>query len=168
MFLHRDFDDDAALQATCQPHSAKAKRRRTEVLLPLGPQTHAEADAWVQSSMIGLRDRGMQEFGVDFSVSLQASLEPGRGLCLRTDYSGMGGPEEALHQMEMALSLDSSALVCQQGDDLDTDALTMWRYRIFRWSACSECCLHGNILERCPQVAFQKMNALHGRYFEVG
>ena len=80
MFLRRDFDDDAALQATCQPHSAKAKRRRAEVLLPLGPQTHAEADAWVQSSMIGLRDRGVQEFGVDFSVSLQASLEPG-GAC---------------------------------------------------------------------------------------
>ena len=158
------FDYDVAMELEGR---RKVKRQKLRNDFPPGPRTHAEADAWVTSTMNALRERGLQQFNVDFAVRLVDAMQPGHGVCLRTDYSGMGGPEEALHEIVMALGIDSSAVICQRAGDIDESAMTVLKCRGLRWSSCSECCVHHDIVDRCPPQIYDKMIRLQKRYLRL-
>ncbi|CAE7778137.1 unnamed protein product [Symbiodinium sp. CCMP2592] len=125
-----------------------------------GPRSHAEADAWVDSTMKLLRDRGLREFGVDFADRLLQALQPGTGICMRSDYSGLGGPEEAWWQIAKALRLDHEVITCQRCSDIDAAAQYVLLHRS-KASGCSRsCCVLGDIRERCSDGVLQALESL--------
>ena len=62
---------------------------------PRGPTTVAALFAWSIQFWCALRDEGLASLGIDVAASLGRVLAG--GLHVHTDYSGMGGPEEAMH-----------------------------------------------------------------------
>ena len=85
--------------------------------LPDGPKTPAEAQNWVAACLKSLEHVGLEVFRVDYASKLRATLQ--KGLCLRTDYSGVGGPEEALSLIFHGLGLNDDLLNCQRACDVD-------------------------------------------------
>ena len=64
---------------------------------PRGPTTVAALFAWSIQFWCALRDEGLASLGIDFAACLGSVLAG--GLHVHTDYSGMGGPEEAMHEI---------------------------------------------------------------------
>lgn len=67
---------------------------------PLGPRTAREAAHWAAQDVFALREQGVLRFQEDYFQILQVATQ--RGICLRTDYSGIGGAAEALSQVVTA------------------------------------------------------------------
>ena len=137
--LQSDFD------TTCLSLEPPLKKRKEPNLAP-GPDTHADADRWAFKSLEALRDTGLQQFGVDFAARLRSTLAA--GLCMRTDYSGLGGPEEALDQVFRALgNREAFQFTCQRSGDVLRCARDLLKSR---QGLSRPACVHVNILERFP------------------
>ncbi|OLP89574.1 hypothetical protein AK812_SmicGene28969 [Symbiodinium microadriaticum] len=136
------------------------KKRRS--YLPDGPKTASEAHDWVSTCLTKLADRGRMLFNVNFCERLQKSLQV--GLCLRTDYSGLGGPEEALCQLARGLRLDESVLMCQRACDKEQHCR---RVLMHRASASRPSCVQTDILERIPKHMLEKIQSMHAEHSAV-
>eukprot|EP00439_Symbiodinium_sp_Y106_P025582 s5201_g3.t1 len=136
------------------------KKRRPD--LPDGPKTASEAHDWVCTCLTKLADRGQQFFHIDFCERLQQSLQS--GLCLRTDYSGLGGPEEALCQLARGLHLDERVLMCQRACDKEQHCR---RVLMHRASASRPSCVQKDILERIPERVLEKIRGMHDKHIAV-
>ena len=158
--LQSDFDVEFV-----QPVQKRRRLFESKLLesRPLGPRTHADADGWVHDSFRMLKECGQRFFGVDFSVQLLQRLEPSRGVCMRTDYSGLGGPEEALEQIIRALQLDDSSVRCQRAGDKEQHIKALLLAR--RGPSRPEC-VHGDIVERFPAHALAAISTMREEYVE--
>ena len=104
---------------------------------------------WAAFGWQALETRGLETFGINLAERLMAALK--RGVYLNTDYSGMGGPEEALRQVVVQSP--------SQHGDL-SEALVPGRAGDLMPHCRQVCCGHrgklapvrvfGNILDRCP------------------
>ena len=116
--------------------------------LPDGPKTAAAALDWVQPCLQSLKRRGLELFNVDYLSKLRETLQ--NGLCLRTDYSGVGGPEEALDLIFAGLELPGQLLKCQRAGDLDKRCQHVLLHRGALPGSSGPRCVRGNMLDRAP------------------
>ena len=132
-----------------------------------GPANAVQSSLWAFQEWESMRVQGQKFFGVDFSKSARLALAS--GLLLTTDYSGIGCPEEALSQL-VAVAAEESA---QAGEDFPGpscfqclragDVSPHCRHVLQSSAGCFRpTCLHGNILERCPQGYLAQMKLSQG------
>lgn len=137
------------------PKSPMAKRRRMHNYLPNGPpgpSTIHEFFSWAQQYWAKLSTHGLGH-------ALANAL--GRGLNIHTDYSGMGGPEDAVRQIVEAAP--------------NSDDLRDGRVRFERAGDCDEICrqvllnhegwsspgcVFGSITDRCPMQLLEHWTSL--------
>ena len=134
--LRRDVDD------VCEAQPPLKRRKDEEGTLPSGPKTIAEAMKWAESTESMLRQLGQGFFNRDYAARLRETLLS--GVCLRTGYSGLGGPEEALHQIVFALRLPPDVVKCQRGGDILEQCRNALCHRV---GASAPQCVHGDIMD---------------------
>lgn len=116
---------------------------------PQGPTTAAEAVLWPRADIEALGQQGMKWFKLDFGARLADALRD-RGLCIRTDYSGMGSAEEAIKQASKAieevydLSLKGRIMSQRAGDML----MVCQKILAMHVGEAKPQCIHGNMLDR--------------------
>ena len=106
--LQQDVDEVSSARAPLLK-----KRKCKEGQLPPGPTTCEEALNWVPPCLQQMHDIGLGLYNVDYRDRLQKALAS--GILLRTDFSGLGGPEEALDQILTGLGMSHELVTCQQG-----------------------------------------------------
>ena len=127
--MHCDFDD--SLEQPAEPPRKKGKAGHGQAL-PCGP-LHADCDNWVDSTLKLLQQHGLQFFGVDFLQRFSAFMQPGKGISVRIDYSGLSGPEEACYQMAKAMRLDKSVIACHRACELTLEGQLLLMNREQSW-----------------------------------
>ena len=170
--------EPSSLQHGVASNASKAKRRRINQQpssgnafnqhlslpdLPLGPQTAAESVRWAPQLLDQLAAHSKKYFGVDFALQAEERLRC--GICLRTDYSGLGSPEEALSKILVAVQSHSFAefqcdpkkFCCQRAGDIESCCrqVLLSHEGVFKPS-----CVHGDILERCPPEVLKLWNTM--------
>ena len=143
----------------CIPAQPALKRRKNDKAWPLGPASSAEAFAWAPRSLQMLRDRGLAHLGENYAARLHRALQ--QGICLRTDYSGLGGAEEALHQLVAALNLPET---CQQACDLSEACRDLL---CSRYGPSMPRCVHVDILARAPGNLEKELETMRLSYLAV-
>ena len=122
-----------------------------------GPRTAEEAFNWPRLVIDALRVRGMEHLQTDCAEKLRDALLQ-KGLCFRSDYSGIGAAEEALHQLVRTLSdewqsagsagvLQTAPVVCQRAGDILPYVRDILRNRP---GTSKPQCVHADIMHRCP------------------
>lgn len=124
-----------------------------------GPADARAAVHWALADLDSLATQGAICFGVQFEERLKTVLNS--GVILRTDYSGIGGAEEALQQIITAcnerLSSSTTASSVQRSGDLLSHC---------RWLLCQHRgatapqCVHGNILDRMPKHILKRVERM--------
>ena len=117
---------------------------------------------WPYDDWAALTQQGLKYFEIDFGAVGRERMY--QGLCLSTDYSGLGAAEEALNQllaasrsMAAAQGLPSdAAFQCQRAGDQATHCrkVLMCHTGPFR-----PCCIHNNIMDRCLEKFKTRMEA---------
>ena len=131
---------------------------------PLGPQSVAEAARWAPSDVQILTEHGIKYFGVDFGKFLLATMS--KGVFMRTDYSGIGGAEEALSKVAAAVAdahgvdLTQKVKVQRAGDLLPRCRRTLVAHTGIGQASC----IHSDILDRCPKALLKQLKRLHAKY----
>ena len=150
-----------SLQSSCLSLEPPLKKRKEANLVP-GPNTHADVDRWASRSLDALQSTGLEEFGIDFAARLRNKLAA--GLCMRTDYSGLGGPEEAFDQIFRALgSSEAFQFTCQRSGDILPYARDLLKSRL---GLSRPACVHANILERFPEDLLVRLQGRRHQYLK--
>ena len=137
------------------------KRQRDEEL-PCGPKTAEESFGWAESSFNKLQQRGKELVGEDCAALVKSALRS--GLCWRTDYSGLGSPEEALHDIFNAFSADATRLYCQRAGDMAPHC----RHVLCNRSGPSKPeCVHMNITDRFAKQLTEALESTRRAYVET-
>ena len=147
-----------------QPSSGNAFNQHLSLPdLPLGPQTAAESVRRAPQLLDQLAAHSKKYFGVDFALQAEERLRC--GICLRTDYSGLGSPGEALSKILVAvqshsfaeLQSDPKKFCCQRAGGIESCCrqVLLSHEGVFKPS-----CAHGDILERCPPEVLKLWNTM--------
>ena len=125
----------------------------------LGPQSRADIFNWPQAAVLVLQANGKLLTQMDLQKELIDKCS--EGLCLITEYSGLGGPEESLSQlMECVSSLAGKTfdnVSCLKAGDIQEHC---------RKVLCSHSgplapkCVFGDLLDRCPAAKRRKLSAM--------
>ena len=163
----------AMLQADCDDvHAfvAEPARKKTRWAdFQRGPRTCEEAFEWPRSMVELLSKQGLEHFQQDFGLRLREAMCRD-GLCMRSDYSGMGAPEEALHilcaffEREMGESVVKLPVVCQRACELLPYAR---RLLAARSGCCKDACINKDLMERCPEPLRSRLRKLRVQYHLV-
>ena len=132
--------------------------------LPAGPSNGREAVHWASTDLDALSVRGIAKVGVDLKHRLVAALK--RGVIMRTDYSGVGGAEESLRQMLLAMHdqdpdfWPKNIKVQRSGDVLPGARKILATHH----QPCRPRCIHGDLLDRLPPPLLKRLERLHRRH----
>ena len=184
MPLHLDVEDDGIEEAEALP-SAPARPARKRIKLkpvpgcctlddaPAGPASAEEAVLWAMDDLQAMRSVGMEHFKVDFQKRVLEVLI--RGVGLVTDYSGIGGAEEAQHQILLAARALLERGQPQAGSGQIAkgkvcvrracDILPYARSILAKHEGeCKPRCVQGNMLDRLPAKLLKRLRCLHARH----
>ena len=112
-----------------------------------GPRSQLEALAWTKADREALEVRGRFWTGVDCIQKIKKCMAD--GVIMRTDYSGMGTPEEALRHIELEFGADfhghSGRCRCQRAGDILPHCRSLLKANN---STMAPACIHKDIMER--------------------
>ena len=99
-----------------------------------------------------LRRLASNDLGIDFAALLHQRITKGDGIVLTSDYSGMGGAEEAMRLVAEALarkynSAGKPVRFARSGDK----SMSCRRVLAAHTGDCTPTCITGDILERLPK-----------------
>ncbi|CAK8998033.1 unnamed protein product [Durusdinium trenchii] len=126
--------------------------------VPEGPRTAAESVCWAPRLLKVFKEQSIRHFETDFSFAAQAMSQ--KGIALRTDYSGLGSPEEAMSKVLTALQdrsftqFDPSKFFAQRAGDLESSCR---KVLMNHQDTFAPKCVHGDILDRCPPAVLQAL-----------
>ena len=155
--------------ADCVAASASKRRRRTwdsQFLsaaldapddLLCGPKDASEAVHWASADVNALKINGDKHFGplgLNVTDALNSTLQS--GVALTTDYSGLGGAEEALRHIVVAAG--HGKVVVQRAGDLLPEARCVLRHHS---EPCAPKCVLGDIRHRLDDVTMTRLEIRH-------
>ena len=155
--LQQDVDEVSSARAPLLK-----KRKCKEGQLPPGPTTCEEALNWVPPCLHQMHDMGLGLYNVDYRDRLQKALAS--GLLLRTDFSGLGGPEEALDQILTGLGMSRELVTCQRAGDILEHCRAALCHRT---GVSAPRCVHADIVDRCPPGLSQELESMRTRYLQA-
>ena len=178
MFLEPDVEPARALSALkrgqsslvldceepCTRRARRASPHTADAGSPAGPATVVALFLWAQQYWQLLRVRGQGCFNLDLAAALLRHIS--LGLRIHTDYSGMGGPEEAMHQILLAAmelfpgDLGSLVKFVRGGDNSPSCRHVL----LGRIGPCAPECVFGDLTARCPPHLLAKAKQLAHRY----
>ena len=97
MALEVDIEPPIVLPSSKRRHMDFAVRSD---VTPPGPSSARESVHWAAVDVAALHTRGLHYFDIDYNSRLLLAMV--KGICLRSDYSGMGSADEALRKVALA------------------------------------------------------------------
>ena len=152
------------------------KKARWERPRQLGPATATDAVHWSRSCLKQLFsvpvDSGTNVSSTSWTWGDRLQELWSKGLCLRTDYSGLGGGEEAVKHIDAALAEASAPgvagleghIVCQHASDSSKQCRSVLAAHT---GPTKPQCLFGDIMERCPEALKAALQKLHHKHLTV-
>ena len=117
--------------------------------LPPGPARVAECQAWASHYWKALEVRGGNLLNTNLAHKLESALSA--GVWISTEYSGVGGPEYALHQIVMARQQGSRPpdfdIGVLRAGDIKAECRSLLLQGVSE--EMKPGCVFGNILDRC-------------------
>ena len=138
-----------------------------------GPANASQSMHWAFEDFQSLEVQGQKFFSCNFAEV--ARLKMIQGVCLTTDYSGIGSPEEALQQL-----LEACIHRSEEAEE-SPDNIRCWFVNLRAGDVASHCrgilkqhkgafhprCVHGNILDRCPKALMARVERVRTRALSV-
>ena len=153
---------DMDISASVQFEPPEAADDQADRLPPRGPCSASECLMWAGADIQALHCRGEKFLGHDYTCRLETVLKGGVGL--RTDYSGVGGAEEALKHIMLGaqaeLGIVPSCHVQRSGDLLTESRQLLCAHT----GPTAPRCVHGDMLFRMPPRSRARVEKLLGAY----